>query len=363
VATFVFERALATMHEASAIRSEMERLAARVVAESAAAQYVASDGAVSTRVVDAGNGVVVRTSIAATAGERLHLRADVGEQRLEFSFARLAGATPPVFGRALTVAASASAPSDWGATVALPEELPQLGAAARERTALPSWLVADPGVALLRLAGGTDREDFSLRLGGSPDRPFVPPATGVVLVDGNLWIDAAGETLSLGLRRDLTLVVRGNAYIGSSIRVDGCGKLTIVTTGDGGVAFVDRDGNGRWSTGDELRGAEQFFGPMEGAGNVRLGLRPDGRGTLELDVGLVATGLVTVAAERAIVHGPVVMHRGGASIGEGRLEATGRRLPCLRRAALPGFVPVGRPRASPLREARGEPLYPATPAR
>jgi hypothetical protein len=47
----------------------------------------------------------------------------------------------------------------------------------------------------------------------------------------------------------------------------------------------------------------------------------------------------------------------------GNLVASGRRLPALQRAALPGFATVGMPRPGSLQPLAGESLYPAGPPR
>ncbi len=361
----VVERARAGLGEARRIHGDMERLAARVVADGAAIDYVSSDGATVTKRVDAGGGIIVETRVVPDRESgRLHLTARVGEQCLEFRFPRLAGGASPVFASALSVAAGVRLPAQWraGAEVVV-EQLPQV-LAVELPAASGSLAVADAGIALMRLAAGTDRDDFVLAT--DPARTGPQPVTdhGAVTVAGNLWLDRADAPLLLELAEDLTLVVRGNVYLGRELRVTGAGHLTIVAVGTPGSAFADCDGNGRWSAGDDLRGGERFAGPMEGAGNVYLGLPREGQGRLDFDVGLVVTGVLHVAVDTAYVHGPVVLHHGGLPVPgrAGMLVATGRRLPSLR-VALPGFVAVGAARPGPLQALVGEPLYQAGPAR
>ena len=364
--TAIVDRAIAGLADAAAVRVEMERAAARIAAMAAAESYVASDGTARERVVDAGGGIVVRTAIEPLRGtDELRLIARVGAQRFEYMFPRLAGGSSPVFGRALTVAKGTHVPAQWrGGAVAEPQDLPTLACAAAGGAA-SRLFTPEPGIALLRLAGGTDRADFVLAAEPGVGGAQRLHARGTEVVDGNLWVDCGAAPLQLELVDDLTVVVRGNVYLGRGITVVGDGHLTLVAVGAPGSAFVDRDGNGRWSAGDELRGAEHFEGPVEGAGNVFLGLPREGQGRLEFDVGLVVDGVLHVAVDQALVNGPVVLHHGGAPMPgrTGNLVASGRRLPALQRAALPGFATVGMPRPGSLQPLAGESLYPAGPPR
>ena len=73
-------------------------------------------------------------------------------------------------------------------------------------------LVADDSIALLRLHSGTDRRDFSLVENGSNTwRPRVP-ASGVIVLDGHLWIDRLEHPLVVVLSRSLTIVVNGETF-------------------------------------------------------------------------------------------------------------------------------------------------------
>lgn len=365
--TAVVDRAVRALDDARSVRDRMEVAAARIVAESAAGEFVGSGGAVRNRVVDVGGGIVVQTYAEPLRGaDQVRLVARVGSQRFDYLFTPLSGGTSPVFGQALTAANDALVPDGWRGLARVPaEQLPRLTAGAEATASSAARLfVADPGLALLRLPAGTDRDDFVLAVDPAAGTPVIT-AYGVATVDGNLWLDCAERPLDLHLDADLTIVVRGNLYLGRSLRIHGQGNLTMVTVGNDGGAFVDRDGNGRHSPGEPVRGAEQFAGPMEGAGNVWIGLPREGAGRLDLDVGLVVGGVLHVAADRAEVHGPVILQRGGAAAPgrSGLLIATGSRLPTLNRLALPGFATVGQPRPGPLQQLGGEPLYPAAPAR
>jgi hypothetical protein len=223
----------------------------------------------------------------------------------------------------------------------------------------------DPGIALTRLPAGTDRDDFVLGAGNL--EPTADAGGAVHFVRGNLWVDCGPEPLRLSLPRDLTLVVAGNVYLGRSIAVAGPGRLTIAAQVADGVAFADVDGNGRWSTGDQLRSDDAFSGPMEGAGAVYLGLPREGAEHLCFDVGLVVGGELHLAADRALVRGPVVLSFGGTVLPgrRGRLVVAGWSAPLHETGLLPGFAAVGSPRPGPLRLRGGgdQPLYVAAPTR
>ncbi|MGE3172299.1 MAG: hypothetical protein AB7O97_06700 [Planctomycetota bacterium] len=362
--TVAVDRALVAVGDAGQIHRDAEVLAARVVADGAAARFVASSGAAATGAFDAGNGIEVTTAIEPLdADGQWLLTALVGDQRLDWTFATLPGGTSPVFGRALSIVAGAPLPSHWrGAVATEPEDLPRL-APCIDDTRLPSWLQPDPGVALLRLPAGTDRDDFVFAAARADGARSIQVG-GVVVVDGNLWVDCGDSPLVLDLDRDLTLIVRGNVYLGRSVRVRGPGHLTLVTVVDGGSAYFDVDGNCRWSPGDRLVGGEPFAGPVEGAGNVLMGAlgATVGAGAgpeLELDLGLDVGGVLHAVAATVTVHGPVVLRSGAMSrpSDAGRLIATGSRLPAVQRVVLPGFVAVGLPRPGPLRPLAREPLY------
>lgn len=367
VAAFVLARATVTVHEASALRRQIHELAARVAAEESALAYVQSDGAVDRRAVDAGNGLYVETTVRPhDQGSQLRLTAAIAEQQFEFVFQRLGGGTPLSFGHPLTLGPDAVVPPEWIAGDAVRREsMPEVA----EVPVSPPEVVAavageDAGLALLRFSAGTDRADFVLGAGRAGDVPQAPQS-GVVRVPGNLWVDAVGAPLELHLHRDLTILVDGNVYLGRSVRVRGQGRLLLATTSSSS-SFADLDGNGRWSNG-EPRASTDAKGPVEGCGNVYLGLPRESGEVVDFDLGLVCAGNLHVASRRAVVHGPVVLGGEGVRLGaagSGQLVCTGLRLPSLRRSALPGFVAVGRPRPSALVPVRVDlPLYSAAPGR
>lgn len=368
VAVVVLARAVTEVREAGALRHQVHGLAARVAAEESALAYVQSGGVRDRRAVDAGNGLVVETSVQRVPDSpQLRLDARVAERRYSFLFQRLDGGTPYAFGRALTLGPDAVVPEDWtSGEEATREELPPLDAARTEpRDAVDGIAAADPGLALLRLSAGTDRTDYVLGGGKSAGSPKIPDG-GVVRVDGNLWVDCGGKPLELTLVRDLTIVVRGNVYLGRSVRVGGAGSLTIATDSAGATPFSDLDGNGRWSNGEPLHGAKSFRGPLEGGGNVYLGMPREVSEPMEFDLGLVCVGSLHVAASQATVHGPLAVGAAGVKLrsGGGLVVATGQRMPSLRRSALPGFAAIGNPRPSALVPVPGDlPLYSAAPAR
>ncbi len=368
VAIVVLASAVTEVREAISLRRDVHGLAARVAAEESALAYVQSDGVRGRRAVDAGNGLVVETSVEPVQdSQQLRLDARVAEHRYSFLFQRLEGGTPFAFGRQLTFGPDAVVPGDWGeGVIAVREELPALDLArASVRDAVDGIAAADPGLALLRLSAGTDRADFVLCGGTSAGLPKVPDG-GVVAIAGNLWVDCGGMPLELTLLRDLTIVVRGNVYLGRSIRVIGAGRLTIATDATGSTSFSDLDGNGRWSIGEPLHGATSLCGPLEGGGNVYVGMPREVGEQIDLDLGLVCAGVLHVAASVATFHGPLAVGMAGVrlSAGGGRVVATGQRMPSLRRAALPGFAAIGSPRPSALVPVPDDlPLYSATPAR
>lgn len=205
-------------------------------------------------------------------------------------------------------------------------------------------LELDAALALLRLATGTDADDFVLGRGRDHCR-LTGPADGMVVVDGNLWVDAAPTPLTVELERDTTLLVRGNIYLGRSIAVEGTGRLWLVALAEPGMPLRDLDHNGRWSPGDELLVPGPFRGPMEGAGGVWLGLPGARCVALEVAAGLVVGGELHLAADAAHVSGTLLVRHGvTAAAAGGHLRASGVRCPDVRREQVPGFPPAGPPR-------------------
>lgn len=363
----VLERSIAAIEDSAVVRSEVVALAARLAAESAASAFVASGGNATEQEFDTGDGLVVRTAVVeGEDGSGLRLVATAAEQRFDYRFRRLEGGNPAALGRAFTVAPDAAIPPEWLEVNEVAREAPPEFDSSEPFDAdrlAASGIVADAGIALEHWPAGTDADDFVLGAGRAGACPK-PPENGVLHVPGNLWL-TDGPTLELQLRRDLTIVVHGNAYLGRGLRVRGPGSLTIAVVADAGTAFVDRDGNGRFGPGDEVLGGNSFRGPIEGCGNAYVGLPRDGAERIEMQMGLVVRGALHLNADQVRVHGPVVVGGAGLRLGarEGRLVCTGLRLPKPRSASLPGFVAVGSPRPSPLQPLREEPLYAAAPPR
>lgn len=365
LATLAADRALRAQHEAAAARDLTLSLAARIAAEAAARSQTPGDGGAALR-LDAGGGLVAEAQVAARLdGGAVRLAVDIAEQRHEFWFQRLPGGSPAALGLPFSAAPFAALPAEWVAAnqcvrETLPEALPPDRLALAE--GYEQHIVSDGGLALLRLSGGTDRPDFVFgpRPGSAQQAP-----SGHWLVDGNLWVDEGNRPLELRLQQDLTLHVRGNVYLGRSIRIHGPGHLTVVAVADGGVGFLDQDGNGRWSAGEPVLDHETFRGPVEGAGNVYLGLPRSAPERLEFDLALRVQGGLHVAAEEARVHGAVMVQGGGLRIGSGRgwLVATGARTPNLCRSLVPGFAAVGGARPGRLLPLGRQTLYPAAPTR
>ena len=277
----------------------------------------------------------------------------------------LAGATPRVFGQPFSILLRGT-PERTEALLSIartpPEGLaqdqwPRLDRAVGELPA-QGWrrtgvLRRDSSLALLRLPSGTDRTDYVLAdREGAGVSPSVPPS-GVVRLDGHLWVDRADKPVLMHLDRDLTIVIRGNLYLGRSVHVRGPGRLVLVVTRRRDDMFRDLDLDGRWSDGDELltSGAE-FSGGIEGSGSVYLGL-PAGNpvpDSIRLDAALVVDGEVHIQSSRAEVWGALAVGHGVTGAGEDHVLLTlGLLLPDTQRERIPGFQPVGRPRPGILR--------------
>ena len=364
-ASLVLARAMSALHEARMIRRGLEEVAAKLAAEEAAIDYVGSRGNQRVRSMDVGSGIEVHASVTSDPQTGvLSLATEVGGRALSFSCPLLPGATPAVFGLDfVTVAGAPQLPENWPHPAVVQRgDLPVLEPAKVEAGREHAGMLVrrDAGIALLRLPAGTDREDYVFA-----SACVRPVHGGVLTVSGNLWIDAGAVPLQFVLEEDFTIVVLGNAYLGRSVRVDGPGRLTIVTLIDEGVAFADRDGNGRWSPGEDARG-QAFTGPMEGAGTVWLGLPREEARRLDLQLGLVVGGELMCAADAARVGGTVVLAHGGTVMQgrRGELKVLGRHDPRGERALLPGFAAVGEPRPGCLRPRdANQPLYLAAPVR
>ena len=206
----------------------------------------------------------------------------------------------------------------------------------------------DSSLALLRLPSGTDRTDFVLADSqGAVVSPSVPPS-GLVRLDGHLWVDRADKPVTMQLDRDLTIVIRGNLYLGRSVHVRGPGRLVLVVTRRRGGMYRDLDLDGRWSDGDELlTPGTEFRGSIEGSGSVYLGL-PAGNpvpDSIRLDAALVVDGEVHIQSARAEIWGALAVGYGVTGAGDDHVLLTlGLLLPDTQRERIPGFQPVGRPR-------------------
>lgn len=362
-AAVVLARALSALREAHAIRREMEDAAVRLAVEQAAIDYVASTGACDHSLVNAGGGIEVSTIANSEVGSHiLTLAAQVGQREASFTCPLLPGVTPPVLGLVFAVADDApTLPSGWPhPAVVARADLPRLGNVPASRfqfEPLSMALHRDGGIALLTLAAGTDREDFVLSAAA-------PLPGGLVHVPGNLWIEAGAVPMRLLLSDDVTFVVEGNVYLGRSVETVGAGRLTIVSEIAGGVPFADRDGNGRFSPGDVVRGS-LFEGPLEGGGNVYLGLPRAPCTALSLKLSLLVGGELHLATDRASVLGSILLCHGGTVLpsSRGMLAVLGYSDPRGERVLLPGFVAVGSPRPGCLRRSNKQTLYPVAPVR
>ncbi len=335
----------AALRAAEAVQAETDQAQARLCAEQVAADLLRAgevDLGRSDAVVVRLGSLVCTATPAGDGGLRVAVQGRAGRAH-EFWCEALPGGAPAALREPLTVFGAAPLPPDLAAA-------PRPPAAARPRLLVPERHVEalstlgfarDPAVGLLHLAAGTDAED--LTWGAGRAELALEPATGVVVVPGNLWLCGTGP-LTLRLARDLTVVVRGNLYLGRSVTVVGPGRLLLATDAAAGRPFADRDGNGRWSAGDGLLGPEPFRGPIEGAGGVWLGLPGEPGPVLEVGAGLLVDGELHLNADTT-VHGPVVLGHGVTRLADGvALRPTGRRLPDVERGRVPGLRPEGAPR-------------------
>lgn len=207
-----------------------------------------------------------------------------------------------------------------------------------------SWsgVLADPSLALVHLARGTDRADFVPSLEqGHIWRPDVP-APGVVSVDGNLWFAPQARPLIVELSAPLTILVEGNVYIDRSIVVRGAGSLSLVARAGGSSRFIDADGDGAWSQSEVPDGAKRVTGPVEGGGNLYVGRHvPAGR-ALAIGANLLGVGELYLSASRANLQAATVVLGGITWLREaGILEMGGEQLRNVQRHRLPGFAVRG----------------------
>lgn len=143
--------------------------------------------------------------------------------------------------------------------------------------------VRDDSIALLRLSVGTDRDDYRFDLDKmGTARPKVEE-NGWVIVPGNLWIDRGDEPLRIELARPTVIVVRGNCYVGSSVKVVGTAPLIVFVAGEAGGAESPAEGTGRLLIGNpgsdtSLRLAPSFV--TEGDCEVAAGVDVIAEGAL-----------------------------------------------------------------------------------
>ncbi len=284
---------------------------------------------------------------------------------------RLMGAAAEAFARACTVRMPGLAELLPTARVVAAAGFPRLSEdalAAVQRGDGSDCFVRDPSVALATWSVGTDGPDFVLG-------PFAGQAwnagADVFVVPGHLWLPPHAEPVTVRLTRDVLVVVRGNLYLGNSVRVYGGGRLLFhVQPGTDAVAFADRDGNGRWSAGDRpCDPAIAFSGLIEGGGSAFLGL-PGANTRISCDAGLVVEGELHLRAA-VTVSGPLILGSGVTrNVPDGRVQPTGLWAFDVAREPVPGMATTGLPRPGRLRElecddaAKGEQaLYAASPAR
>ena len=373
VGTVVAVRVAAVLRANTVTQRAVRATLTELAAESAATQLTGSaesdaEPADTLRVAD-----LECTLARDETGTRGRLTVDSRRMRQAvFDFDLLPGGAPELLGVPVASASSAMPPDLLAeARLVRRDQLPLLRADVFDiagSAAMTDAICRDDGIALLRLPTGTDRPDFVLGRGRSEQEVRVP-ASGVVLVDGNLWLDDGNRPLVLALPRDLTLLVRGNVYLGRSLHVHGGGRLVVVALAVPGQCYRDVDGSGRWSVGDELIGAggPDYRGPQEGTGRVVLGVGAVVPDAMFLEIGVMAQADLGLGVQRVRLDGPVLLCHGCSRRPgvRGELTVTGEGLPDVARELVPGFAVHGAPRPGLLRRVQvgGLPLYPATPAR
>lgn len=281
-----------------------------------------------------------------------------------FGYDLLRGGMPRAFGQAFSALERSTSPRRRNSITASPpvplpeDQWPRLAPSVFDLSP-NNWrrtgiLSKNASIALLRLPAGTDRTDFVL---GSRRkillRATIPPS-GVVRLDGHLWVEPDDKPLVLELSADLTIAVRGNLYLGRSIHVRGPGRLVLIVVRRRGDMFRDLDLDGRWSEGDELLTAHDrpFQGSTDGSGTVYIGLPADNPvpDRIRLDAALVADGEVHIQTSVAEVWGALAVGYGVTGAADGcRLLTPGLLLPDTHRERVPGVQPRGRPRPGVLR--------------
>lgn len=316
-----------------------EALAAHLLADEAA---LAAFGRRSRRVdaaADRAEASVMRD------GGTLHVRVRGDDGERWFRGEALAGAPMPAFTRALTVGEHGGLPlpdATLDRAVAEPSSSPNLGGAPCAFGA--GLVVRDPAVALQRLVAGTDRDDFLLA-----DRDAdLASAGSLVVVPGNLWLEASATPRAVRASRDVVVAVRGNIYLGRSLRVVGGGRLTLAAIADDGAAvYADRDGDGRLGDTDRAYRRGSASNPIEGAGS--LFVYAQGQQPLTCEAALFAVGALHLRRP-LVCDGPVALVRGAEALAAGvGLVARGRWRFHGERDAVPGFPTTGGARPGFLR--------------
>lgn len=329
----------AALRRAELVRAEVAGELARLAAEAAAIEFCAGDA---TRArVNVGD-FEVR---AVQRGPVLALAARSADDELwRFECQRLQGAAPDAFAQRLVTTDAAAALRIGEGRVVAATCLPQLDdevLATAPRADAGTGFRLDPALSLLHWQGGTEEPDFVFDRFGQAD--WTVPANGVVVVPGHLWFAPHVGNYRWRLERDVVVVVEGNLYVGAGATLEGPGRAVFVTRiPAGNRPFADKDGNGRWSPGDEPRGGA-FTGVLEGGGNVYLGL-PGQRNALSVAAGVIAAGEVHLSVEVRL-DGPLVLAAGLTALADrASLRLSGERLFNVQRERVPGFRTQGPPR-------------------
>lgn len=365
VALGLLHEAARVVRRAEGLRAQVDRLADEIVAEAATMQAAALGATshaaqVGERAVCVVRGVDGWTTSVASGGE---------PQRW-FGFDHVPGAANPAFGSACTVTRPEL--KDWlrDARCVAASELPRLAPAdlaaalAVDRSDL---CAQDPGLALATWSVGTEGVDYVFQRSAGD----VLAGGGLVCVPGHLWIPPSPDAWTVRLDRDVVVAVRGNLYLGGSLRVIGEGRLVFhVEPPPGSCAFSDRDGDGVWSAGDRLVGSSgPFHGLLEGGGSVFLGLPGNAR-AIHCDAGIVVLGELHLRAPTTMA-GPLILGGGVTQNSpDGRIVATGAWRFLTEREVVPGMVVIGGARPGRLRDLganqpgmRQQTLYQAAPSR
>lgn len=365
VALGVLHEAARVVRRAEGVRAQVDRLADEIVAEAATLQAAAAGTTNSAQQVGEREVCVVRgvdgwvTSV--TSGR---------EPPRWFGFDLVPGAANPAFGSVCTVTRPEL--KDWlrDARCVPACELPRLAPealAAAQVVDRSDLCTQDQGLALATWSVGTEGVDYVFQRSAGD----VLAGGGLVCVPGHLWIPPSAEPWTVRLTRDVVVAVRGNLYLGGSVRVLGEGRLVFyVEPPPGSCAYRDRDGDGLWSAGERLvPDGTTFHGPLEGGGSAFLGL-PGSPRAIRCDAGLVVHGELHLRSP-ATVAGPLVLGGGVTqNSAEGRIVASGAWRFVPEREQVPGMLVHGGARPGRPRDlGRNQPgmrqqtLYQAAPSR